>query len=313
MKAQLSIWATTIAEDDPGSWKPLFDKVQAADRAGIDRVSLTGEHVVLGEHLDAYGSPDVGGTEGARHITGPDGHFLEPLVTMSMLAATTARVRLTSGILLAALRRPIVLAKAAATLDVLSAGRLDLGVGVGWQREEYAAAGLEFDHRGRLLDQTLEICQTLWREPVATFSSPELSFEHIHAMPKPVQPGGVPIWVAGNVTRPAMRRLARFGAGWIPWGDASQDPLALLDAIPRMRDAVAEHGREPTDVQVAGGIPVVVERGTPAVEPTMAIVPKLLAAGVTDIRLRGLRLPGDPQAAEDLLAAVVEGFRAASS
>src|SRR5690242_14549591 len=109
----------------------MFDKVEAADRAGVDRVVLTGEHVVLGEHLDAYGDPAVGGTEGAQHITGPDGHFLEPIVTMSMLAARTQRVRLTSGIMLAALRRPIVLAKATATLDVLSGGRLDLGVGVG--------------------------------------------------------------------------------------------------------------------------------------------------------------------------------------
>ena len=70
----------------------------------------------------------------------------------------TERVRLATGILLAALRRPVVLAKTAATLDVLSGGRLDLGVGVGWQREEYEAAGLDFDRRGRLLDDTLEVC-----------------------------------------------------------------------------------------------------------------------------------------------------------
>jgi probable F420-dependent oxidoreductase len=311
---QLSVWVTTIAGDDPGGWQQMFDKVCAADRAGVDRVSLTGEHVVLGEHLDAYSSPEVGGQAGARHITGPDGHFLEPIVTMSMLAALTSRVRLTSGIMLAALRRPIVLAKAAATLDVLSRGRLDLGVGVGWQREEYEAAGLDFAARGRLLDHTLEVCQTLWRERVADYSSPELSFERIHAMPKPGQPDGVPIWVAGNVTRPAMRRLARFGAGWIPWGEAAQDPLALFDAIPRMRDAVAGFGRDAAEIQVAGGIPVALDSGgSPAVGPTMEIVPKLVAAGVTDVRLKGLALPGDQNAAEDRLAAFVAGFRAATT
>ena len=85
--------------------------------------------------------------------------------------ASPTRVRLGTNILLAALRRPVVLAKTAATLDVLSGGRLDLGVGVGWQREEYEAAGLDFDGRGRLLDHTLEVCQTLWREPARDVSS----------------------------------------------------------------------------------------------------------------------------------------------
>ena len=314
MTPQLSIWVSTIAPSDPGTWQPMFDKVRAADRAGVDRVVLTGEHVVLGEHLDVYGSPEVGGQPGAQHITGSDGHFLEPIVTMSMLAAITSRVRLTSGIMLAALRRPIVLAKAAATLDVLSGGRLDLGVGVGWQREEYEAAGLDFDARGRLLDHSLEVCQTLWREPVARYSSPELSFERIHAMPKPTQAGGVPIWVAGNVKRPAMRRLARFGTGWIPWGEASQDPAVLIETIPAMRDAVAEFGRDPADIQVAGGIPVVFGKDkNPLVEATMDAVPKVVDAGVTDVRLRGLPVPSDPNAAEDCLAEFVAGFRAATT
>src|SRR5207247_2385322 len=103
------------------------------------------------------------GQEGGRQPTGPDGHWLEPLTVLSMVAAVTSRVRLATGILIAALRRPVVLAKTTATLDVLSGGRLDLGVGVGWQREEYEAAGLDFHDRGRLLDHTLAVCQTLWR------------------------------------------------------------------------------------------------------------------------------------------------------
>ena len=80
-------------------------------------------------------------------------------------------MRLATGILLAALRRPVVLAKSAATLDVLSGGRLDLGVGVGWQREEYEAAGLDFDGRGRLLDHTLEVCTELWTQTVGALRS----------------------------------------------------------------------------------------------------------------------------------------------
>ena len=127
------------------------------------------DHVVFGERLEEYGRPEIGGQAGGKQPTGPDGHWLEPLTTLSVLAGMTSRIRLGTNILVAALRRPAVLAKSAATLDVLSGGRLDLGVGVGWQREEYDAAGLDFDGRGRLLDHTLEVCQTLWREPRAAY------------------------------------------------------------------------------------------------------------------------------------------------
>src|SRR5207248_9888916 len=126
------------------------------------------------------------------------------------VAGQTTRVRLGTYVLLAALRRPVVLAKQLATLDVLSGGRLDLGVGIGWQREEYEAAGLDFGARGRLLDHSLEVCQTIWHEQRASYASPELSFDAIHAMPKPAQPGGVPIWVSGRCNRRVASRLARF-------------------------------------------------------------------------------------------------------
>ena len=160
---QLSTGLTTFAADDPGTWQPLLDRAVAADRAGIDRVVVS-DHVVFGEDLEAYGRPELGGSAGGKQPTGPDGHWLEPLTTLSVIAGMTSRVRLGTNIVIAALRRPVVLAKTAATLDVLSGGRLDLGVGVGWQREEYDAAGLDFETRGDLLDHTLAVCQTLWRE-----------------------------------------------------------------------------------------------------------------------------------------------------
>ena len=307
--AEFSMRFSTIAPEDPGTWQPLLNRVRAADSAGVDRVVLTGEHVVLGEHLDNYGRPELGGRAGGRQPTGPDGHFLEPLTTMSFLCGMTSRVRFTNSIMLAALRRPVVLAKAAATLDVLSGGRLDLGVGVGWQREEYEAAGLDFDARGRLLDHTLEVCQTLWRDQRASYSSPELSFEAIHMMPKPVNPNGVPIWVSGTVSPRPMRRLARFGTGWIPWGEASDNTDDLLEAIPKMRDAVSALGRDPADVQIAGKLPLVHDKhGIPMIEPTMDGVATLVEAGVTDVRAL-LPVPDDEHAAEDYIAEWMAAFR----
>ncbi len=160
----LSAALVSYAADAPDSWDAMLETARLYDRAGIDRIVVS-DHVVFGEQLDAYGRPEVGGQRGGRQPTGPDGHWLEPMTTLSVVAGSTERVRLATGILLAALRRPVVLAKSAATLDVLSGGRLDLGVGVGWQREEYDAAGLDFDARGRLLDHTLEVCTALWTQP----------------------------------------------------------------------------------------------------------------------------------------------------
>jgi probable F420-dependent oxidoreductase len=310
MKPQFSIWLLSLSPENPGTWQPLLDCARAADSAGVDRIVLSGEHVVFGENLEAYGRPELGGREGGRQMTGPDGYYLEPFVTMSMLSAITSRVRITSNIVLAALRRPIVLAKAAATLDVLSGGRLDLGVGVGWQREEYEAAGLSFEKRGRLLDHTLEVCKTLWREQQSSYASPELTFERIHMMPKPIDPEGVPIWVSGTVTPPAMRRLARFGTGWIPWGKALECETDLLETIPKMQDAVARCDRDPSEIQIAGMVTLVKgPDGAPAIGPTMEKVPALIKAGVTDVRV-SLPVPAERNAAEGYLAEWVAAFRA---
>src|SRR3954469_18210309 len=176
---QLSIGVTSYAAEDPGTWEPLFEAARVADRAGVDRLVVS-DHVVFGERLEEYSRPEIGGQAGGKQPTGPDGHWLEPLTTLSVLAGMTSRIRLGTNILVAALRRPALLAKSTATLDVLSGGPLRLGVGVGWQREEYEAAGLDFDDRGRLLDDTLAVCRELWTQPVVAHHSRFLDFDDIH-------------------------------------------------------------------------------------------------------------------------------------
>lgn len=304
---KISMTLVTFAAEDPGGWAHLTARVKAADEAGLDRVALS-DHVAFGENLDAYGDPRTGGTAGGRQPTGPDGHWLEPLTTIAHLTAVTRRLRFTTNILLAALRRPVVLAKMASTIDVLSGGRLDLGVGVGWQAEEYVAAGLDFADRGAQLDHTLEVVQTLWREERASVRSDRLTFDGIHQMPKPVQPGGVPVWVSGTVNPRAMRRLARFGQGWIPWGPDAVDVAA---GITKMRDAVAAEGRDPADIEVVANLPIAVDDGgAPDFASSMAGVGELAAAGVTDFRA-GLRLAPDAADARDRIAEMVAAFRAA--
>jgi probable F420-dependent oxidoreductase len=307
-KPRLTVMLPTYAAEEPESWDRLFDIARAADLAGIDRVVVS-DHVVFGENLEAYANPDTGGVEGGRQPTGPDGHWLEPLTVLTAVAAQTDQVRLGTYILLAALRRPVVLAKQLATLDVLSRGRVDLGVGIGWQREEYEAAGLDFSERGRLLDQSLEVCQTLWRDQRATFSSPDLSFEGIHAMPKPLQPGGVPIWVSGRCNARVAQRLARFGSGWIPWAGDAADPAA---SIPRMRTEVSALGGDAAAFSVLAPLPLQRrEDRSLDLDASMGQVPALVDAGVTDL-LAHIRLPDSAAGAQDTFSELAAAFHAAT-
>lgn len=302
---QLTLMLRTFSPEDPGTWQPVLDVARAADTAGIDRVVMS-DHVVFGENTEAYARPETGGVEGGKQPTGPDGHWLEPMTTLSVLCGITSRIRLGTNILLAALRRPVVLAKSAATLDVLSGGRLDLGVGVGWQREEYDAAGLEFEARGRQLDLTLEVCQSLWAKNRVAVDHPNLEFDAIHMMPKPLQDGGIPIWVSGRLNERVVKRLACFGSAWIPWGD---DAANLTDSIPRMREAVTAAGGDGDAIGVAGTLPTVTrEDRSVDLDATMAGVRPLMDAGVTDFR-GGLTAPDDYDDAVDHLGSVVERFR----
>jgi probable F420-dependent oxidoreductase len=302
---QLSILLRTFSNDTNHDWSATLDMTRAMDEVGVDRVVVS-DHLVFGENLDAYSDPSLGGQTGGRQPTGPDGNWLEPLVFLTAVAATTTRIRLGTAVLLAALRRPAVLAKQLATMDVLSGGRVDLGVGVGWQREEYDAVGLAFEDRGRLLDHTLEVCQLLWTQQRAAYSSPELTFDDIHQMPKPVQQGGIPLWISGTVNKRVARRLSTFGTRWIPWGSAI---VNLEESVPAMKQAIADAGGDPNGLEVQGTAPWKrTADGSLDVDVCLATVGKQVAAGATDIRFGG-SLPADPQQAADEFSQLVTAFR----
>ena len=144
-------------------WHRFIDLARAAAAAGVDRVVVV-DHVVMGPNTDAY--------SWGKFPTPADAPWLEPLTVLAAMAAVTTRIRLATGILIAPLRPAVLLAKQAATLDVLSQGRLDLGVGTGWQREEYDAEGLDFAARGQLLTDTIAACRALWRDTPAAIDTP---------------------------------------------------------------------------------------------------------------------------------------------
>ena len=281
--------------DEPVSASALLARARAAEEAGVDRL-LVGEHVVMGPNIAAYD-----GT--APFPTGPSGAWLDPLVVLAVVAGATSRVLLATNILIAALRRPVVLAKTVATLAALSGGRFELGVGVGWQREEYAAAGLPFERRGDLLDDALELCTSLWSGPTACDLGRRGTAE-IRCEPRPERP--VPIWVAGRLTERTLARIVRFGAGWIPW---AQDETTLAAAVRRAREELERQGRDPAALLVRMPLPVRHDGDRVDAASTVAAVPSLLGAGVTDFTLGHPVLPPEP-AMGDLLGSLVDAFRA---
>ena len=298
----------TFSADDPGDWDSLIDTAVAADTAGIDRLALS-DHVAFGDNLDAYGDPRKGGSAGGKQPTGPDGHWLEPLTVAALLAGVTSHSRFQTGVLLAALRRPAVLAKQLATLDVLSKGRIDLGVGVGWQQEEYEACGLDYRTRGTLLNDTLDVLQALWTAPAASIANTAAEFDGIHAMPKPVQPGGIPIWISGTLNKRVIDRMVRFGNGWIPWGP---DAAAPAEGLAKIRTAFEAAGRDITGFAVTSTLPFVRDdEGTIDLAASMDAVGPLAEAGITDFRAY-LPVPVGREAATDYLGETVAAFRNAT-
>ncbi len=165
------------------------------------------------------------------------GDVLDQLSLMAFVAAKTTRLRLVTSVMIVPYRNPVLTAKALATIDVLSKGRVTLGVGVGWMREEFEALGTpDFDRRGAVTDEYLRIFKTLWTESPASFSGRFYRFGPLTCSPHPVQKPHPPIWVGGH-SKAALRRAARLGDGWHPVGANAAVPLppAELRTLPTRR------------------------------------------------------------------------------
>jgi len=285
-----------------GEWAGLLDLAAAADQAGVDAVSVV-DHVVLGGDLDGYPYGSFPG--------GVDGPWLEPLTTLAAFAGRTDRVRLLTGILIAPLRPPALLAKTAATLDQLSGGRLELGVGSGWLPKEYEAVGLDFAERGRLLDDSLAACRALWQGGPTSFESPRLRFEDVHCSPRPLQEGGVPIWVGGDLHARNIERIVRHADGWIP--SPPTRPADVAAGADQLREAFAAAGRDPAALRVRVSLgPARDEDGRPEVGRSFERLPAVLEqTGASDVFVAHEAFSRDPESAPALFAELVAAFRAA--
>jgi probable F420-dependent oxidoreductase len=256
----------------------VVEVARIADAAGIAQIALP-DHLAIGPRTDRYPY--------GRFPYPNDEPWLEPLTTLAAMASATRRIRLATGVLLAPLRPPLLLAKTLATLDVLSQGRLDLGVGIGWQAEEFAGAGVPFAGRAARLDDTLRACRALWREAPASFDSPTQRFADLWCLPRPVQPGGIPIWFGLSLGPRNVRRIAELGAGWMP---IEADPERIAGGVRRLREALRGAGRDPAELRVRAGLrPLRGPGGGLDLERTLAGLEALSGAGATHA---GLALDG---------------------
>jgi probable F420-dependent oxidoreductase len=187
--------------------------------------------------------------------------YLEPLAMMAYLARATARLRLGTSVLVVPYRHPLLVAKMLATIDVLSKGRVILGAGVGWLREEFEAVGAPpFEDRGSVTDESLRLMRAAWSTDPVSFAGRHYKVQDIHALPKPAQRGGIPIWIGGH-TDAAVRRAGRLGDGWHPIG---QRPPAMLlpdeyaAKADRLRAAAREAGRDPASITLSLRVPMAV-------------------------------------------------------
>jgi probable F420-dependent oxidoreductase len=216
-----------------------------AEEHGIESL-WTVEHVVVpADYQSEYPYSSSGRMPGPEESPIPD-----PLIWLTWVGAATNALRLATGILILPQRNPPILAKELATLDVLSGGRVVLGVGVGWLREEFDALGVPWEGRGGRTDEYIEALRALWRDVECSFEGDFARFDRAKCFPKPVQ-GSIPIHVGGH-TMAAARRAGRLGDGFIPGRTSEEALVALLDT---MRASAKDAGRDPDAIEVtAGGV-----------------------------------------------------------
>ncbi|HUY19600.1 MAG TPA: LLM class F420-dependent oxidoreductase [Candidatus Binataceae bacterium] len=219
----------------PFSQPELFAHMaRTAEECGFESI-WTVEHVVIPKD---YKSPYPYSPSGK--IPGPDEVPInDPLLPLAYAAAITKKLRLATGIVILPQHHPLYLAKQAATLDVLSGGRMILGVGSGWLKEEFDALGIDFATRGRRTDEGIEAMRALWRDHPSNFHGKIFNFGPVASFPKPVQKGGVPIHIGGH-TAAAVRRAAAYGDGFFP---AIGDAAKLRELTAMLRAECDQRGR----------------------------------------------------------------------
>jgi probable F420-dependent oxidoreductase len=222
---------------------------KAAERAGFDFLSVSDHLVVPANFNSRYPYHVAGVFAAAEH-----GHCFDQLATVAFLAGCTEHLRLLTSVTVVPHRPAMLSAKMLATIDVLAKGRLIIGAGAGWMREEFELLGVPFEDRGRLTDEYLAAFKELWTKDKPTYSGKYVNFSDVLFYPKPVQKPHPPLWIGGE-SLPALRRAFKFADAWYPGSDSQtktlDTPERLAAGIAEVKRACAAAGRDPTTLGVA--------------------------------------------------------------
>ena len=225
------------------------------EQLGFDTISLS-DHIVIPKNFRSrYPYNETGEFVGGGSGVGEASDYLEILVTAGFLAGDTSSIRLLTSVLVLPYRNPIITAKMLASVDVLSKGRLTVGCGVGWMKEEFEAVGAPtFSERGAVTSEYIQAFKELWTSDDPSFEGRYCRFSEVFFLPKPIQRPHPPIWVGGE-SQAALKRAARFGDAWYPVNNNSRVPLGTprqyAKHVSRLRRYAETVGRDPYDVELA--------------------------------------------------------------
>lgn len=265
---------------------------QVAEDVGIDQIVIT-DHVVMGENTQNYPYGDFPAPM--------DFPWFEPIAMLSALAAATETIRLSTGILIGPLRSAALLAKQIATVDVLSKGRLDIGLGTGWQREEYDVSGIDWDTRGKYLREQVAAMRVLWGQAPANFDGELVNFKAAHSRPYPVQGAAMPLSFGLAPTPYNARLIAAQGAGWLPM---AVEPDELRQGIAKVHEAFDAIGRDRSELQVRAMLKPEFDANGANLEKSMDNAAAQIDAGVTILTIA----PGMYAKSPDDLPGILKRF-----
>lgn len=207
----------------------IIELTQAAGELAYDSIWVS-DHVVIPNSHKGFGD-----------------EFLEPLTTLTFLAARTSKIKLGTSVIILPYRNPVVLAKTISTLDELSNGRVILGIGAGWMKDEFDALSVPYSERGAVTDEYIDVLKNLWTEDNPEFKGSYTEFSDIKFLPKPLQKPYPPIWVGGGSKR-AIERAVKRGDGWHPVG---LTPSELKGKVRYLRGLLEKSGRSPGEFTIS--------------------------------------------------------------
>jgi probable F420-dependent oxidoreductase len=280
MKVSLNLIGAHTLFD--GRFAPILDVAKLADRKGIDAVSNS-DHVALSRA--AFEEEQY---NGIKFPFARDFAWYEPIAFLSAIAAVTERVQLSTNVFIAPMRPAILLAKQLATLDVISNGRVGIGLGAGWQKQEFDAANIPFEGRFGYMEEQIEVCRALWSNMSASYHGKHINFDDLYSHPLPVQGGKLPIWLGLGATERNVERIARLADGWMA---PPYEVSVIADGVRKIKAAMPKYGRDPSTLPVRALLmPVFQPDGRPDIDATFAMADDLVAAGATELEttLRGL-------------------------